>query len=326
MPAPTQSPQNLLDRPLRAERIVGALGNIGPEFRDSPQFEAPFGGELFGCRLVIKVETLNPIRSFKARGAQNFMAQLPEPCPLVCATAGNFGQGVAYAARDRNCPLTIFAYGSASEVKIERMRSLGATVQVEGKTPDEARRAAAIYATSRGALLVEDGRHPAIAEGAGTIALELLEWGERLDAIIAPVGDGALLGGMACWTSFRSPSTKIIGVCSAGAPAMALSWRSAKAISAPCSSIANGIAIETPFAAAVARLQDDIDDILLVEDAALFEAMKIAHRKLSLVLEPSGAAALAAIMSNPAMFKGATVGVVLTGGNLSGKEIKEWLF
>jgi threonine dehydratase len=106
---------------------------------------------------------------------------------------------------------------------------------------------------------------------------------------------------------------------------MALSWRAARSISAPCSSIAGGIAIETPFAAAIARLQSGVDDVLLVEDSILIDAMKMAHRKLGLVLEPSGAAGLAAIMANRGMFEGTTVAVVLTGGNLSEEEIAAWL-
>ncbi|TMJ07441.1 MAG: pyridoxal-phosphate dependent enzyme, partial [Bacillati bacterium ANGP1] len=108
------------------QRIAQAATIIDPVFLNSPQYLAESLGQRFGCRLVVKVETLNPIRSFKGRGADYRVASLEGRPHLVCATAGNFGQGMAYAARKRGLSLTVFASKNANPLKIARMRALGA--------------------------------------------------------------------------------------------------------------------------------------------------------------------------------------------------------
>ena len=324
-PVPPSSRAAVTTRGLSLARIAQAAGVISAPFRDSPQFESePLGGQL-GCRVVIKVETLNPIRSFKARGAQFLMSELTG-CPhLVCATAGNFGQGMAYAARERRLPLTVFTSVGASPMKIERMRAMGADVRTVGNNADDTHAAARVFATESGALLVEDGRDPAIAEGAGTIGVELLRWPEAFDAVILPLGDGALLGGVARWIKEHSPTTRTIGVCAAGSPAMERSWRSKHPQSVPPTTIADGIAIQTPFAEAVANLVELVDNILFVEDSTLVAAMRLVHRELGVVLEPSGAAGIAALMTHPAHFRGKLTATVLTGGNLTLEQMQMWL-
>ena len=312
-------------RGLSLERIAQAAGVIGAPFRDSPQFESEALGSQLGCRLVVKVETLNPIRSFKARGAQFLMSQLTGRPHLVCATAGNFGQGMAYAARERSLPLTVFTSVGASPMKMERMRVMGADVRTVGNNADDTHEAARVFAAESGALLVEDGRDPAIAEGAGTIGLELLRWPETFDSVVLPLGDGALLGGVARWIKEHSPTTRMVGVCAAGSPAMERSWRSKLPQSAPAATIADGIAIQTPFAEAVANLVELADDILFVEDSTLVGAMRLVHRELGLVLEPSGAAGIAALMAHPAQFGEKLTGTVLTGGNLTVEQMQTWL-
>lgn len=311
--------------PLSCARIAAARSCIDAAFRDTPQFEAAAIADLFGGRLVVKVESINPIRSFKARGAQYFVSQLVGRPQLVCASSGNFGQALAFAARRHGLRTTVFVNRGASPLKVERMRTFGADVQMAGKMPDEAIAAARAFADATGALLVEDGRETAIAEGAGTIGVELLEWPETFDAILVPLGDGALLAGIGCWVRMHSPCTRVIGVCAAGSPAMERSWRSGKSKTAPCSTIADGIAVQTPFAESVARLTCVVDDIIMVEDVALIEAMRLAHRELGLVLEPSGAAALAGLLTHRAQFRAKLVATVLTGSNVSAEEMRLWL-
>jgi threonine dehydratase len=310
---------------LSVQRITLANDVIDPCFRNSPQFEAESLSKRFGCRLVVKVETANPIRSFKARGAQFFVSRLPDRTPLVCASAGNFGQGMAYAARQRGILLTVFTNSGANAFKVERMRALGADVRAVGTDPDEALSSAASFAAETGALLVEDGREPGISEGAGTIAIELSRWPSPFDAILVPLGDGGLLAGIACWIKAHTPNTRVIGVCAAGAPAMRLAWRERQVVSAPCSTIADALAVQTPFREALVRLQMSIDDILLVDDAAMVQAMRLAHHELGLVLEPAGAAGIAVLMSHSADFRGQSVATVLTGGNLTTEQLRHWL-
>ena len=191
-------------------RIEEAARCIDPVFLGGPQYEAEtLGGEL-GLRLVCKVETANPIRSFKGRGTDYLLYRMGgEAGRLVCASAGNFGQGLAYAARKRNVPLRVFAAESASPAKVESMRRFGAEVRLEGEDFDEAKAAARMLAESEGWRFVEDGREAEIAEGAGTIALELCRWPEPLDALVVPLGNGALLSGVGAWMKAHSPSTEV---------------------------------------------------------------------------------------------------------------------
>ena len=310
---------------LSLQNIVAASAAIDPVFRDTPQYEAETLQAQLGCRLVVKVETLNPIRSFKARGAQFLVSQMSGSPHLVCATAGNFGQGMAYAARRRGWPITIFVGAKANPMKVDRMGQLGATVRQGSDDPDELHAEADAFARKNSFHLVQDGREAAIAEGAGTIAVELLKWPKCFDDIVVPLGDGALLGGMARWVKAQCPTTRVIGVCATASPAMERSWRSKKVVSAPCdATIAAGIRVGTPFEEAVTDLTGLIDDVLLVPDSSLITAMRLAHKELGVVLEPAGAAGLAALMDHREQFHGRLVATVLTGGNVSPNNLTEW--
>ena len=299
---------------------------IDPVFRCSPQFASDALNARLGLELVCKVETMNPIRSFKGRGTEYLMATLSGHPRMVCATAGNFGQGMAFAARKRGVPLTIFAAVTANPLKVERMRALGAEIRLVGENFKAAHSAAKAFAAETGAELIEDGRIPVISEGAGTIAVELLRWPEPLDAILVPLGDGALLGGMARWVKAHHPATQMIGVCASGAPAMERSWRGRQAQEFErTETIADGIEVQSPYPEAVADLIGLADDILLVDDAALILAMQQAHRELGVVLEPAGAAGLAALNTHRARFKGQLTATILTGGNITPEQMRQWL-
>jgi threonine dehydratase len=311
---------------LSLERIAGAARAIDPVFLNSPQYRAEPLESYLGCRIVVKVETINPIRSFKGRGTGYFVSTLEGRPHLVCATAGNFGQGMAYAARTRGLPLTIFTSADASALKIARMRALGADVRPVGADYDDAHRAAMAFAGEVGGRLVEDGRDCAIAEGAGTIAMELLEWPEPFDDIVVPVGDGALLGGVARWVKAHRPSTRVIGVAAAGAPAMERSWRAGRAQTLDWGdTIADGIAVRAPFAEAVTDMIGLVDDMLLVQDDQMVRAMQLAVNELGIVLEPSGAAGLACLQANSSRFSGRSTATVLTGANLTAAQMEQWL-
>jgi threonine dehydratase len=308
------------------ERIEQAAGMIDPVFLNSPQFRAEPLETQLDCRVVVKVETLNPIRSFKGRGAEFFAATLSGRPHLVCATAGNFGQGMAFAARKRGLRLTIFASVAANPLKVERMRALGAEVRLVGEDFKVAHSAAKEFAAETGAQLIEDGRIPAISEGAGTIGLELLRWPEPFDAILVPLGDGALLGGVARWVKAHRPATQMIGICASGSPAMERSWRAREAQEqGQTETIADGIDVQSPYPEAVADIVGLADDILLVDDHALVSAMQQAHRDLGIVLEPSGAAGLAALHTYRERFRGQLIATILTGGNVAPQQMHKWL-
>jgi threonine dehydratase len=312
---------------LSLERIEEAARLIDPVFLGSPQYEAEALGTELGLRLVCKVETANPIRSFKGRGTDYLLHRLgEEEGRLVCASAGNFGQGLAYAARKRNVPLTVFAAQSASPAKVESMRQLGAEVRLEGEDFDEAKAAARALAGSEGWRFVEDGREVEIAEGAGTIALELCRWAEPFGALLVPLGNGALLSGVGTWMRTHAPSTAVIGVCAEGAPAMALSLHEGVVrTTEKVETIADGIAVRVPVREALADLSGVVDDVLLVDDETMVQAMRLLFWKMGLVVEPAGAAGIAALIAHRERFAGSLVATPLCGANHNRHQVRRWL-
>jgi threonine dehydratase len=314
------------------ERIEEAARVIDPVFLHTPQFVDEALSQRLDMRVILKVELVNPIRSFKGRGADYFLYQLAgRPNRLIAASAGNFGQGLAYAARRWQVPVTIFAAHTANPLKVERMRLLGAEVHLAGDDFDAAKAAAREYAAqlSTGSLqatFVEDGAEPAIAEGAGSIAVELSRWPDPIDDVLIPVGNGALITGMGRWLKAVTPMTRVTGVCAAGAPAMERSWRSGHAIfTDQVNTVADGIAVRVPIPQAVDDMRETVDDVVLVDDKGIIDAMRLLFETLGLVVEPAGAAGLAACLNQRDRLRGMTVAVPLCGGNLSAEQARRWL-
>lgn len=313
---------------LDLDRIEEAASSIDPVFTSTPQWIDDDLNTRLGARVVLKLETLNPIRCFKGRGADWFVRQtMDDDIPLVCASAGNFGQGLAYAARQHQMPVTVFAALNANTIKVDRMRALGATVELAGDDFDAAKNLARTEAARRGWRFVEDGAEPAIAEGAGTIAMEMEEWPEPLDAMIVPIGNGALITGMGAWVKARSPNTRVIGVCATGASAMADSWRSGSVInrSASCT-IADGIAIRRPIPWALDSMKRVVDDVVLVSDESLIEATRLIWAAVRASVEPAGAAGVAGLLEHPEIGRNLLVATPLCGANLTAAQAREWLF
>ena len=310
---------------LTPDTIARAARVIDPVFRNSPQFEADALGDAIGARVIVKVETINPIRSFKGRGTDFFIRELTtRPARLICASAGNFGQGLAFAARKNGLMCEVFVSQNANPLKVERMRALGASVRVAGLDFDAAKSAAREYAAESGGLFVEDGREPAIAAGAGTIAHELCAWPESFDTAVIPLGNGALLGGMATWLSSVAPRTRIVGVCAAAAPAMEQSWRTGRIVETrSAETIADGIAVRVPVPQALAILDDIVDDIVLVSEGSLRDATRLLWHHLGLVVEPAGAAGVAALIEHRSSLAHGLVATPLCGGNLSPAQLRE---
>ncbi|MEN9896315.1 MAG: hypothetical protein RIR97_2167 [Pseudomonadota bacterium] len=308
--------------PLSAAKVTDARSKIDPVFTNSPLLQT----QHLGLSIFVKDETANPIRSFKGRGTGYFIAELEQgTAPLVTASAGNFGQGLAYNATKVGRPLIVFASVNANPLKIEAMRDFGADVRLTGDDFDAAKAAARAYAEEHSLLLVEDGAIAEIAEGAGTIAAELTEQVDNIDAVFIPLGNGALAGGMGCWFKAHSPQTRVIAVAAKGAPCMALSHAAGHAITTPdANTIADGIAVRIPVPSAVDWLKDTIDDVVLVDDHQILDAMQFARAKWGKLIEPSGAAGLAAILANTSALKGQRVATLLCGANLTDQQIRDW--
>ncbi len=315
-----------MEHRLSLENIQRAAKIIDPVFLNSPQFiSEPLSAEL-DCRLVVKLETANPLRSFKGRGADFFASTVSPDTKLVCASAGNFGQAMAYACRRRNLSLTIYASVNANPLKIQRMRDLGANLVLYGEDFDAAKLEAKRFAATTGAHMVEDSLEVMTGEGAGTIGMELAQFPEKLDAVLVSLGNGAMLCGIARWFKSVAPDVKMIAVQAVGAPAMIESWQQGKVIEyASIATIADGIGVRLPIPEAVEDMKGLVDEAILVRDETILEAMRLAHQHLGIVLEPSGAAGLAALIAQRGQFKGQTVATILCGGNLSPEQMKAWL-
>lgn len=275
-------------------------------------------GRRIGARVLLKVETANPIRSFKGRGTDFFLrTATPLPRHLVTASAGNFGQGLAWAARSRGLALDVYAAESANRLKVARMRELGATVHLAGRDFDDAKSHARAHAQREGAVFVEDGREPAIAEGAGSMAVELTAWPEPIATVLVPLGNGALLGGIGAWFRHASPATRVIGVCAAGAPAMRDSLRLGRVVeTSDAATIADGIAVRVPIPEALDYLRPVVDDVVLVSDDAMRAAMELLLRETGLLGEPAGVAGIAALLEHADLRSGGLVATPLCGSNV----------
>ena len=309
--------------------IEAAAATIDPIFLNTPQFELDALNDALGFRLVCKLETLNPIRSFKGRGTSWLVTRLQKregSKQIVCASAGNFGQGMAYACRQHSLPLTVFAAENANALKLERMRALGAEVRLEGGDFDAAKEAARSFAKTNDLTFVEDARDIETAEGAGTIGLELSRYPDKLDAVLVPLGNGALINGIGAWLKAKSSNTKVIGVVASGAPSMDLSWRANEIITTEqADTIADGIGVRLPIAEALQAMRHTVNDIVQVSDAQILDAMRLAHKTVGIVLEPAGAAGLAAAQVYKNRFHNKLVATVFCGSNLTPEQMQTWL-
>jgi threonine dehydratase len=295
---------------LLPERIEAAAAEIPAVFQRTPQFLDERLSDELGRSVVVKVETLNPIGSFKGRGTSLLTRRLDPARTWVCSTAGNFGQGVAFAARERGVKLHVFVSPAVPAGKVASMRRLGATVDVLDR-PSAAARAYAAETDER--LLVVDGEDPAMAEGAGTIGLEL-ETAGPFDTAVVQLGDGALISGIACRLKSVSPRTRVVGVCASGSPAMERSFRAGRPLAdRGTGTIATAIAIEEPVPESFARVKALVDDVVLVDDDDLRVGMTLIADSLGVLVEPAGAAGVAALRRHGAELPGERVAVVLTG-------------
>ena len=314
---------------LELDRIHRALEAIDPVFLDSPQYVcAPLGASL-GCAMTLKVETLNPVRSFKGRGAEavtSWLVQRESAPTAVCASAGNLGQALAYSGARRSIPVTVVAAGSANRLKIDGIRSLGATVRLEGDDIEDARRAARAIAEREGSYLVEDSLDLLTCDGAGTIGLELFERPEGLDAVVIALGGGAMASGIGCVAKSLAPHVEVLAVQPEGAPAMALSWRSGSIVeSETIDTIADGVAGRFPIPEVLGDLLAVVDDVVLVGEESIKAGMRLLYRHAGLIVEPSAALGVAAVLEDHDRFKGRRIATVICGSNVMTSDFERWV-
>jgi len=307
------------------QRIDEAYRTIDPVFLRTPQYVNKSLSELFSNRLILKVETLNPIRSFKGRGADFLLSNADKHRPIICASAGNFGQAMAYSCQKRGVQLTVYASVHANPLKIDRMKAFGANVMLKGNDFDSAKLEAKHAADGSGARFVEDSLDIETLEGAGTIGLELLEFPERIDVLLIALGNGAMINGIGKIFKERSPHTRIVAVQAAGAPAMIESWRTNTLVThSTVNTIADGIAVRIPVPEALNDMQGVVDDAILVDENSIIEAMQLIHLHAGIVSEPSGAVGIAALIENKDQFRDMTVATIICGGNVTKQQLRDW--
>jgi threonine dehydratase len=297
--------------------ILAQRGVIDPVFLDSPLLRHPALDEALGLSCTLKVETLNPVRSFKGRGTEAVLAAFRTPAtPGVIATStGNFGQGFARAASRRGIAAIVVCPANVNPMKAAAMRRLGAEVVVAGRHEGDGKALARSIAAERGFVLVEDGTHPEIAAANGTIAQELIEAGLRPDVVVIQIGDGSLATGVGAWLKATSPDTGVIGVVASGAPSMLRSLEAGRPVPGKATTIADGMAIELPVPAALELLPRCVDEFVEVDDEEIAAAMRLLLDGAGVLAEPAGAAGVAALMRDH-RFDGAQAVAVVTGSNL----------
>lgn len=283
-----------------------------------------------GASLFLKCENLQRVGAFKFRGAYNFLAMLsPEVRArgVVAFSSGNHAQGVALAARLFGVPATIVMPADAPAAKLAATLGYGAEVVHYERATSHREEIAARLASERGATVVPPFDDERIVAGAGTAALELLDQAGGLDAIVVPVGGGGLISGTAIAAHARDPQTAIYGVEPEGGDDFARSLREGRRVTIPVpKTIADGLQTTAPSELTFAIAREHVRGIVTVSDPELCEAMRFVFERMKIVVEPSGAAPLAALLQHRIPeIAGKRVGVIVSGGNIDAARYGEFI-
>lgn len=307
-------PPATFDEVLRARERLRGVANLTPVLT-SRTLNALAGRDVF-----LKCENIQRGGAFKFRGAYNTISQFPEEARrhgVLAFSSGNHAQGVALAARLLGAPAVICMPQDAPAVKVAATRGYGAEVIFYDRLKEDREALARRIAEERGMTIVPPFDHPWIMAGAGTAALELLEQAPDLDALIAPIGGGGLISGTAIATHGARPSIRIFGVEPADGDDTRRSLRAGERVSIPPPrTIADGLRATTPGELTFPIVRRHVEDILLVSDGEVLEAMRFALLRLKLVIEPSGAVPLAALLAGRLPAGVGRVGVIVSGGNI----------
>jgi len=275
-----------------------------------------------GRDVFLKLETDLPTGSFKVRGAIYALAAkvaVPQTpvAEVVCASTGNHGAAVAYAARLLGVRATIFLPADPNPVKAARIRDLGARLVESGADLSAAIDAAQDYAARASAFFLHDASDPDVPAGTATIGMEIVDQLPAVDVIYVPMGDTALIRGVASAAKQQRASIRIVGVVAERAPAYLLSWQKHNEIveTATCDTIADGLAIRRPLAPNVAAIRQLVDDVVMVSEEEMIAAIDLLYAREQVIAEPAGAAATAALMKNPPTAQ--TSVALVTGSNIA---------
>jgi threonine dehydratase len=275
--------------------------------------------ETVGGPVLLKCENLQRTGSFKIRGAYVRIARLTDEeraRGVVAASAGNHAQGVALAASLLNCASTVFMPEAAPLPKVAATKGYGAHVRHAGHTVDEALLAARRFADETGAVLIHPFDHADVVAGQGTVGLEIVEQCPEVRTVVVCTGGGGLVAGIAVAVKALLPGVRVVAAQAAGAASFGPSLEAGAPVALPAmTTMADGIAVGCPGDIPFAIVRDLVDDVVTVDEEAMSRALLLALERAKLVVEPAGAAALAAVMEDPGAFEPPVV-VVLSGGNI----------
>jgi len=306
-------------RPMATE-IAGARKFLAEYFAPTRLVEAPSVSRLTGRRVYLKLEMELPTGSFKVRGALWALAERLRKGAVrevVASSTGNHGAAVAYAAQKLGVKATIFLPEKNNLVKRARIAALGAAIVEEGSEDlAGAWKAAEYYSQKTGAYFLNDATDPVLPAGPATIGCEILEQRPDVEEIYVPMGDTALIRGVAAAIKQHNAAVKIVGVQAATAPSYFLSWKSGVCTETEtCNTIADGLSTRTPDTKNVRTIRELVDDVVLVSDHAMLRAIALLSAQERIVAEPAGAAATAALLQRKG--NGGRVAVALiTGANI----------
>src|SRR6516164_7938982 len=306
--------------------VLGAGQRIAPYLRPTPLYRYPALDAMTGAQLRVKHENHQPTGAVKVRGGVNLVSQLgaeERRRGVIAASTGNHGQSVAYAADLFGVRAVICVPGRANPVKVESMRALGAEVVFHGRDFDEAREHCEQQAARHGYRYVHSGNEPALIAGVATYALEILQARPDTEVIVVPVGGDSRAAEACVVAKAVRSSVEVIGVQSEAAPAAYRSWRAGALVEDAAGTCAEGLATRTAFELPQQILRELLDDFVLVSEDALKAATRLMNEKTRNLVEPAGAAALAAVLSTPGRFAGRKVAIVCSGGNISPAQLTE---
>ncbi len=305
--------------------VTAAAAVVHKYLKPTPLYEWPALSRLLGCRYYLKHENHTPTTAFKVRGGIYLVSRLSEEQKrrgIIGCTTGNHGQSLAYACRlfGVRCVLVVPAINNPD--KIAAMRVLGAELIEHGRDYDEAREHCEEICRKEGLRYVHSANEPDLIAGVGTYALEIFDELPQPDVVLVPVGLGSGICGTALVAAARQPTARVIGVQSELAPAVTLSWREGRPIEMDTPrTFAEGMATRKPAEMTLEIMRHHVQDMVLVGDEELREAIRLLLRLTHNLAEGAGAASTAAAFRLRQQLAGKTVVGVLSGGNLDLREL-----
>jgi threonine dehydratase len=296
--------------------IEEARDRIKPIIRATPVDHSESLARLTGRPVILKPEHRQRTGSFKIRGAYNFVSRLPAGADVVAASAGNHAQGVALAASLTERRSTIFMPVGAALPKVEATRGYGAVVRLEGDVVDDCLTLAKAYAEETGAIYVPPFDDPLVIAGQGTIGLELAEDAPDAEVVVVPIGGGGLIAGVATALAKTRRGIRVIGVEAAGAATLRSALDAGEVVRLErVATMADGIAVKATSELALTHVRAYVDDVVTVDEEEISRAVVLLLERAKAVVEPAGAASLAALLAGKIPGRGPAV-AILSGGNV----------